>query len=341
MSTDNRHDVKFTFSEAPPYGQRTQIVPGIDWIRLALPFALDHVNCWHLHGEGESCLIDTGVHTKGTLESWNSVFADSPWPEKLLVTHFHPDHSGLAGWFAQKGCEIVSSEIEWGIVQSLNAIEDGAYQDYYANWYVQHGVEQSYIDAVNKLGNTFKSKTLAPPKNAQYLSDGDTVEFGGRSFQVMKGQGHSPDMIMLYSEQDSLLIAADQVLPTITPNVSLMPSTPDPNPLAGFLSCIERLKSLPEETLVLPSHGLPFTGLHQRIDYLSQHHEDRLAEIETALKQEQHAAALFPVLFKRKLDNQQLSFALGETLAHVTYLESQSRVTRQTRDGVDYYRTVG
>lgn len=341
MRSGKQHDVTFTFSEPPTLGQRTQIVPGIDWVRMSLPFALDHVNCWYLHGDGQSCLIDTGVHTKDTLQSWSNVFADGSWPEKLLITHFHPDHSGLAGWFAQKGCDIISSEIEWGIVQNLNAIESEAYQDFYANWYAQNGVDQSYIEAVKKLGNTFKSKTLAPPKQAQYLTDGDTVEIGGRSFQVMTGQGHSPDMLMLYSQQDALLIAADQVLPTITPNISLMPSTPDANPLASFLSCIEKLKHLPEETLVLPSHGLPFTGLHQRIDYLAQHHEDRLSEIEQALQQEQHAAALFPVLFKRKLDNQQLSFALGETLAHVTYLESQSRVTRRTRDGVDYYCAIG
>ena len=341
MSSDNRDDLTFAFTEAPADGTRTQIVPGIDWIRQSLPFALDHVNCWYLHGEGESCFVDTGVNTEATLDSWEQIFKDTGKPQKLLVTHFHPDHSGLAGWFAKDGCEVLSSEIEWGIVQSLNAIEDTPYQDYYAQWYAQNGVAQSYIDVVYKLGNTYKSKTLAPPQSVGYLRHGDVVELGGRSFQVMTGQGHSPDMLMLYSAQDSLLIAADQILPTITPNVSLMPNTPDPNPLRSFLSSIERLRELPEETLVLPSHGLPFTGLHQRIDYLAEHHQLRLNEIEQALKQEQHAAALFPVLFKRKLDNQQLSFALGETLAHVTYLASQSRVACRTQDGVDYYRTVG
>lgn len=334
-------ELKFTVEQPPTLGLRTEVVPGIDWVRLSLPFALDHVNCWFLHDGDNNCLIDTGVHTPDTLDCWNRNFAGSGWPQKLLVTHFHPDHSGLAGWFAKNGSDVLSSEIEWGIVQSLNAIDDAAYQDFYAKWYSQNGVEQAYIDTVYKLGNTFKAKTVEPPQHAQFLSDGDSVELGGRSFAVMTGQGHSPDMIMLYSQQDSLLIAADQILPTITPNVSLMPNTPDTNPLAGFLSCIERLKALPEETLVLPSHGLPFTGLHQRIDYLRQHHEDRLAEIERALQQEQHAAALFPVLFKRKLDNQQLSFALGETLAHVTYLESQSRIARTTRDGVDYYHAIG
>lgn len=332
--------VSYAFTEAPAAGQCTQIVKGIDWIRMPLPFALDHVNCWYLHGEGESCLIDTGVHTTETLDSWNHIISDKGHPKKLLVTHFHPDHSGLAGWFAETGSDVISSEIEWGIVHALNAIEDARYQALYVDWYKQNDIDQPYIDAIYKMGNTYKARTVPPPTECEYLSDGDTVELGGRRFNVMTGQGHSPDMLMLYSEQDALLIAADQVLPAITPNISLMPHSPDTNPLDSFLSCLARLKQLPEETLVLPSHGLPFTGLHERIDFLLDHHQQRLAEIQVALKTEQSAAALFPVLFKRKLDHQQLSFALGETLAHLVYLEKQSLVECQARDGVDYYRAI-
>ena len=338
MPSDKEHQLNFAFTESPAAGQCTKILEGIDWVRLPLPFALDHVNCWYVHGEGDSCLIDTGVHNEETLDCWKRVFDAKGYPRKLLVTHFHPDHSGLAGWFANEGCDVISSEIEWGIVQDLNAIENDAYPEIYAKWYSQNGVEQSYIDAVYKVGNTYKARILAPPKSATFLRDGDQIELGGRHFSVLTGQGHSPDMLMLYCEQDALLIAADQILPSITPNVSVMPHLPDANPLDSFLQCIERLRALPAKTLVLPSHGLPFTGLHQRIDFLREHHHQRLAEIQVALKTEQHAAALFPVLFKRKLDHQQLSFALGETLAHLRYLEKQSLVDVTTRDGEDYYR---
>ena len=334
-------DIQFVFEQAPASGQLTQVIPGIDWVRMPLPFALDHVNCWLLSDDKGRYLIDTGVATQETFDSWNRIVEQTGWPQKLLVTHFHPDHSGLAGWFAEQDCSIVSSEIEWGIVQELNAIEDSPYQDFYAKWYASNGIDQRYIDAVYKMGNSYKSRTKPPPATCDFLQAGDSIEIGGRRFDVMTGQGHSPDMLMLYSESDSVLIAADQILPSITPNVSLMPSTPDTNPLQSFLDCIERLRALPEETLVLPSHGLPFRGLHQRIDFLREHHQLRLAEIEQALTQEKHAAALFPVLFKRKLDHQQMSFALGETLAHLAYLENQSRVVRSAQDGVDFYRAVG
>jgi len=330
----------FADRETPAPGARTEIVPGIEWIRLPLPFALDHVNCWLLHGNGDSALVDTGLKTRVSLDSWERIVNDTGWPQTLLVTHFHPDHSGLAGWFAEQGAHVLSSEIEWDIIKRLNAISTDDYQQFYAQWYQQHGVEQSYIDAVNSAGNTYTSNTVPPPSQCQFLSAGDIIALGGRQFEVMCGQGHSPDMLMLYSSADKLLIAADQVLPSITPNISLRPGSQDPDPLNSFLQCLERLKALPEETLVLPSHGLPFTGLHHRISDLIEHHRLRLEEIEHALSTEQTAAELFPLLFRRKLDHQQLSFALGETLAHLSYLQNQSRIEQTMRNGVTYFRAI-
>jgi len=340
MVTDNQADISFAFSSAPEAGQTRQIVPGVDWIRLPLPFALDHVNCWYLSGQDDTCLIDSGVNKPETLACWNSVIANKGIPQKLLITHFHPDHSGLAGGVAKQGCDVLSSEIEWDIVQKINAIDDAPYQDFYAQWYMHNGVDASYVRAVYKMGNTYKFITHAPPSACEFLCDGDAVTLGGRQFSVIAGQGHSPDMLMLYSEADALLIAADQILPSITPNVSLMPLTTDPNPLKSFLDCTEKLRALPEETLVLPSHGLPFTGLHQRIDFLQAHHQQRLDEILSAVHTEQTAAGLFPLLFKRKLDNQQLSFALGETLAHLVFLEKKGLIERENRDDVDYFRAL-
>jgi len=332
--------LSFAFAEPPPPGQRTQIVPGVEWIRLPLPFALDHVNCWYLHGGGDTCLVDTGLETRETLDCWSKVTDDLGWPQKLLVTHFHPDHSGLAGWFAEKGAQVLSSEIEWNIVKRLNTIATSDYQQFYVQWYQRNAVPQDYIDVVKSAGNTYTAKTVPPPDHCEYLSDGQNIELAGRQYEVICGQGHSPDMLMLYSAADNLLIAADQVLPSITPNISLTPNTDDPNPLQSFLSCLERLTKLPEQTLVLPSHGLPFIGLHERVADLIEHHRARLGEIEQALNVPKTASDLFSLLFRRKLDHQQMSFALGETLAHLSYLENQSRVAQTEQHGVRYFRTV-
>jgi len=340
MPSENQHDIAVAVTDVPAPGTRTEIVPGIDWIRMPLPFALDHVNCWHLHDKDSSCVVDTGVNTPETLSSWNDIISDVGVPQHLLVTHFHPDHSGLSGWFAEQGAQVLSSEIEWRIVQRLNAISTVDYQQFYAQWYERNGVPQDYIDVVNVAGNTYTAKTVPPPNQCEFLSAGNSIELGGRVFEIMCGQGHSPDMLMLYSDQDKLLIAADQVLPSITPNISLMPNADDPNPLGSFLACLEKLTELPEETLVLPSHGLPFKGLHQRIRYLTEHHRLRLNEIAQSLSEERCAADLFSLLFRRKLDHQQMSFALGETLAHLKYLENQSLVQSADRDGVMHFRVV-
>jgi len=332
------NELQFPFAEAPAAGERIQVFDGIEWVRLPLPFALDHVNCWLLSRDNSLCVIDTGVNTQAVRDCWSQVFAKSDWPDTSLITHFHPDHSGLSGLFAEKGAHTISSEVEWGVVQRLHSVADEDFQQHYSDWYSSHGVPDKYIKALATMGNTFRSKASPPPANCTFVDDGDKVELAGREYEVIFGRGHAPAMIMLYSSKDSLLIAADQILPSISPNISLVPGGVDENPLQSFLLSLERLSLLPEETLVLPSHGLPFTGLRSRIHYLQEHHQQRLADITEALAEERHAAALFSVLFKRDLDHQQLSFALGETLAHLKYLEVQSKVRRFDKGGVIYFK---
>ena len=334
----------YLYDQPPEYGQKFNIRAGLSWIRLPLPFALDHVNCWLLESDAGNCLIDTGVANQRTIAFWQQLLTsndNSPAQinniKTLLVTHFHPDHSGLAGWFKEKGVQLVSSEIEWQLVHSLYQLEDNEYQQMYMQWYALNGIDQDAIDRVSKAGNAFRRKIHQPPVEASYLRAGDSAQLGDFEFTVFIGRGHAPDMLMLYSDQQNILIAADQILPSITPNVSVTPRGVDQNPLASFLDSIDALKELPENTLVLPSHGLPFTGLHSRIDYLKSHHTQRCDQIMAFLEHEKTAAELFPLLFRRELDDQQLSFALGEALAHIRYLEMQSLVARVDRDGIEYF----
>lgn len=333
--------IQFPYNEHPAPGTSNSIRPGIDWVTLPLPFALNHVNCWILTGDEERCVIDTGVNTSDVMSCWHQLFDGNRFPDTCLVTHFHPDHSGLSGWFAANGAQLVATETEWNMVNKLFTISDDAFQNYYANWYAANGVDEKYVAAVKRMGNHFKSKSHAPAEQCKYVQDGDSLHLAGRRYTVMLGQGHAPAMIMLYCEEEQLLIAADQVLPSITPNISLMPGGVDDNPLSSFLNCIDRLKALPEQTLVLPSHGLPFVGLHSRIEQMVQHHQDRLGEILENLTTPNHAASLFKLLFRRELDHQQLSFALGETIAHLKYLEERQQVVRSVLSGVDYFQTAG
>lgn len=331
--------IEFPWSQPPETGSSKVVAPGIRWVRMPLPFRLDHVNCWLLGDGDNAVLIDTGLGTLKTRELWESVLQVS-MPSQLLVTHFHPDHMGLAGWFHEQGLSLLGSEVETAIAREIWAVDDTQYGQFYADWYQRNGLPDDVISAVKTVGNTYRKGVHEPPPADAWahLLEGASVNLGGLDFTVLSGRGHAPAMLMLYSAAMGLLIAADQVLPSITPNVSLMPNARDPDPLSSFLRCCEALKALPSETLVLPSHGLPFRGLHERLDALLRHHDTRLQEVSQACQRAQTPYALFDVLFGRKLDAQQMSFALGESLAHLVHLETKGELKRFEDDGLMHFQ---
>jgi glyoxylase-like metal-dependent hydrolase (beta-lactamase superfamily II) len=334
--------LNFCYDSVPEPAESWLVCPDIRWVRLPLPFALNHVNCWLLGEPGEQVLIDTGVANNSTIELWQRTLADAnaadsmQWPKQLLVTHFHPDHMGLAGWFHNAGVSVVGSEIEVGVSRQLWSIDDRDYGEFYASWYASNGLPDDTVEAVRNSGNRYRSIVHEPPAESdwQFLKNGQKIVLGGYEYQVIIGRGHAPDMLMLYRDCDHVLIAADQVLPSITPNVSIMPRLQDTNPLGSFLQTLMVLKDLPEDTLVLPSHGIPFRGIEARINALAEHHELRLAEVLNACERPQSPYELFSVLFRRELDAQQTSFALGESLAHLRYLEHQGALESDILDGV-------
>lgn len=330
--------MKFEFESAPAPAQPVTVCDGIQWLYMPLPFALDHVNCWLLGQPDEQLLIDTGVDNEDTRAYWQTIFgAIGQWPKHLLATHFHPDHIGLAGWFESYGCaDFAGSEIEIDIAHTLWSGSDTDYARIYERWYGENGLPAETIQRVRENGNTYRGKVHSPPAKTlwSYLSDGQEITLAQRQYRVIIGRGHAPDMIMLYRSDDHVLIAADQVLPSISPNVSVMPRLQDKNPLGSFLDTLNELAQLPDDTLVLPSHGLPFRGLHGRLQALQEHHDLRLEQVLSACSEAHSAYELFPVLFRRRLDAQQTSFALGESLAHLHFLEHQGRISRLEQDGV-------
>ena len=330
--------------EPPEGGTSILVAPGIRWIRMPLPFQLNHINLWLLDDEAGVTVVDTGIGLPPTRELWEKLFtgelAGRPLV-RVLVTHFHPDHIGNADWLAQRfGVELWCPQAEWLMAQPGLA-GDGRQR---------LGEAAQPLSPSRRPGRAGRGLSRAGQQLPEARAVGRARASGrcaratwsrsaGARWHAFTVMGHAPEHACLFSPEANVLISGDQVLPKITTNVSVWPDQPNGNPLKLYLDSLGRFRPLPEETLVLPSHGLPFIGLHKRLDYLQHHHDERLSETIDALAEPRTAHELVPVLFRRQLDAHQLGFAIGETVAHLHFLEARGQApASSTATGVHRFR---
>jgi glyoxylase-like metal-dependent hydrolase (beta-lactamase superfamily II) len=336
--------------QMPEPGTTMEVAPGVRWVRMALPFALDHINLWLLRDaidgrEGWS-IVDCGITNDATRAAWEQVFAqelqDLP-VLRVIVTHMHPDHIGLAHWLCERWstpehpCRLWISTSDFNAARMASQSTSGFGGDSAADFFASHGLTDP--DAVQKVrarSNYYAGMVPQVPRQFRRLLDGQALTIGGREWRCIAGYGHAPEHIALHCPELKLLISGDMLLPRISTNVSVYDLEPEADPLPLYLTSIARLAALPEDTLVLPSHGKPFTGLHERVRQLQAHHDERLAEVmEACTAAPRSAADLLPVLFKRALDLHQTTFAMGEAIAHLHALWAQGRLQRRRgADGV-------
>lgn len=327
-------------------GTAMTVAPGVVWVRMPLPFQLNHINLWLLEDGDGWTMVDTGLANDQTRALWESLFASALGGKpvtRLICTHFHPDHMGLAGWLTERwGIEMWTTQAEWAVGRMLSIDHTEAYIDGQVAFYRLCGMDDAHLKAVRERGNPYSGRVVPIPVQFHRVHDGDDIIIGGRAWRVITGTGHAVEHAALYCDALKILISGDQVLPRISPVVAVWPNEPMADPLGEFLRSLQRYRPLPADTLVLPSHNLPFTGLHTRLDELSHHHDQRLAETLDACAQPATAADVLKRLFTRELDIHQTLFAVGESLAHVHYLMAQGRITAARReDGVWLYRAVG
>ncbi len=326
--------LNYLFDDVPETGQLREIVPGVYWLRMPLPMALDHINLYLLEDADGWWIIDTGIALGPTQALWETVFEQhlKGKPVKAVVsTHHHPDHTGMAGWLCERWkvpYYITEAEYFTGLSFSRTLPE-------HYSWTVEeHMVRSGYLpqqiaDARAEFSG-FGSIITPMPTSYRRLVDGAFLSINGNRWQVVVGRGHSPEHACLYSSALNILISGDQVIPRITSNISVSAAEPEGNPLKEWLNSHERfLDVLPDDALVLPAHNTPFYGLHERLRYLIEHHEEHLLALEEAcLDASCSAMELLPVLFKRPLDGHNLSLALGECIAHLNYLHQRGQVSR-------------
>lgn len=334
--------------EAPPPGEIIEVADGVFWLRMPLPIALDHINLFLIADGDDWVLVDTGFGTDETCDLWRRIF-DGPAadrkPGRLICTHHHPDHFGQAGWLTRTyGIPCLMAEKEWLVGTLLARMSNERFAEGQDAFYVENGVPADVRGRLHAIGNEYRNRIVDPPSRFQRLRDGDALTIGGRAWHILALEGHSEELTGLYCPELRVLIPGDQVLPRISPNISVHWFKDGTEPLADYLDSLDRLaEMLPADTLVLPAHKLPFYGVQTRIAELQAHHAARLQGLEDALIAggAQDAWQLMPAIFPRAIEDEHVMFALGESVAHLAHLAAEGRAARVIRDGRVLYEREG
>ena len=333
----------------PAGGGTLPIFEGVKWIRMALPFALNHINLWLLRdcidGKEGWTVVDCCIDRAESREQWTQIFAnelDGLPILRVIVTHMHPDHIGLAHWLCERWstpehtCMLWISATDFNAARMACQVAAGHGGEAAADFVASHGMSNpDYLKQIRERTGYYAQMVPRVPSSYVRIMDGMTLKIGGHDWHCISGYGHAPEHIALHCPALNLLISGDMILPRISTNVSVYDLEPEANSLKLFLDSIAKMKALPDATLILPSHGKPFIGLHERIKQLEDHHAERLGEvIDACAKAPQTAHDIVAIMFKRPLDLHQLTFAQGEALAHLHLLMFEGRLRRQKQAGV-------
>lgn len=328
----------------PDFGELAEIVPGLNCLRLPLPFMLSHINTWILNDADGFAIIDTGIFTNTTQEVWNQVFASQlagAEISRVLVTHLHPDHVGCAGWLCDRfEVDLHMARDEYLLCRILVADTGLSAPEEGRRFYRSAGFNEEQMVRYIRLFGSF-GKVVSPlPQSYRRLQEDRSVRIGEHEWQVITGRGHSPEHVCLFCQALNILISGDQVLPTISPNVSVYPTEPAANPLDGWFKSLNYLKTaVPDDVLVLPSHGKPFRGVKDRLEALIREHETGLDKLRELCREPKRALDVFPALFKGRINNNNLIMATGEAIAHLNYLASEGEIDIDRDDNdVCWYR---
>jgi glyoxylase-like metal-dependent hydrolase (beta-lactamase superfamily II) len=330
----------------PRRGETTEVAPGVRWIRLPLPFRLNHINVWALDDGAGWTLVDTGTRTEETVSTWEDLMSRPPLDAPLtrvIVTHMHPDHVGMAGWLTRKfGVKLWISSLEYLHCRALVADSGREAPADALRFYREAGWGEAALEGYRARFGGFGKHVYALPDSYQRLSDGQKLRIGAHEWEVVAGNGHSPEHSCLYCAELKLLISGDQVLPKISSNVSVYPIEPDANPMADWLASLDRLQArVPDDVLVLPAHNDCFHGLHVRLAHLRDGQHEALDRLRELLAEPKRVIDVFPALFRRPIaesDASQLGLATGEAIACLNYLVHRGDAVKELRDGVAWYR---
>jgi glyoxylase-like metal-dependent hydrolase (beta-lactamase superfamily II) len=346
---DSAAALQYPCGEAPAPGSAREIAPGLIWIRMPLPWALNHINLYAIADGDGWAIVDTGAQTTPGIAAWTALLADDGAlagkpVKRVFVTHMHPDHAGMAGWLTRKfDCRLWMTRLEYLTCRSLVADTGRPAPDDAIRFYRAAGWGADALDAYRARFGGFGKVVHPLPDSFMRLFDGQTLSIGDHAWRVVVGNGHSPEHACLVCDALGVLISGDQVLPRISSNVSVFPTEPEADPLSDWIASINKLRAaLGDSLLVLPSHGEPFRGLHARLDRLASGHGKGLDRLRRSLANEpRRAIDCFGALFARSITGtgDLLGMATGESIAHLNHLIALGEAIREVDpDGVYRYR---
>jgi glyoxylase-like metal-dependent hydrolase (beta-lactamase superfamily II) len=338
--------LRYPLNTRPEPGRSLQVAPGVHWVRMPLPMVLNHINLWALEDEDGWTLVDTGMQTAQIAAAWEEVLArplaGKP-VKRVMCTHMHPDHIGMAGWLTRRfDCPFWMTRLEYVTCRMLVADTGREAPSDAVRFYKASGWKAADLEHYKARFGGFGKMVYALPDSYHRVTDGDSLSIGGRRWQAVVGRGHSPEHLCLYCPELRVLISGDQVLPRITSNVSVFPTEPEANPLKDWLDSLASIRvTVSDDVLVLPAHNDPFYGLHARISQLIEGHEKSLERLRTVLAQPKTASDVFGSLFRRSVSGDMLQMDTGESLAHLNCLLQRGHATRRLDEtGVAWYQAT-
>jgi glyoxylase-like metal-dependent hydrolase (beta-lactamase superfamily II) len=345
MSRRGYDPLTYRFQDvAPEPGQVTEVAEGVYWIRMPMWGRLDHINVWLLRDYDGWTVVDTGLMRKDVQQHWSTIFEkylDGHPVTRVIATHLHTDHTGNAGWIcALWDCELWMSRSDFYMCKVMAADGPSDVPDDAIKFYKRAGFDTERLDRYRSRFGQFGASISPLPAGYRRINDGQYIDIGGREWRAVIGHGHAPEHVCLYCPELKLIIAGDQILPRITPNVSVQPSEPWANPLKDWInSCIRFRELLPPNLLVLPAHESLYEGVHERLTALIDWHEVALEKLYDLCETPKRAIDVFPALFKSEIKDWTFFPATGEAIAHLHCAEERRMLTCQLdADGVAWWQ---
>lgn len=329
--------IRYPWQEPPAEGEAIEVAEGVLWVRLPLPMALDHVNVYALD-EGDSwTIVDTGFSSRRSRAIWGKLLVGPLGGKpvsRVIVTHHHPDHVGLAGWFqTEHGATLWTTRTAWLFARMLQLDEQAVPRQETLDFYLSAGMDREiFEERKSERPFNFADVVYPMPLGFKRIKQDDVIRVGGRNWDVHMGNGHAPEHLTLWSQDDNLVISGDQILPSISSNIGVYATEPEADPVADWLEACERLSqhARPDQ-LVLGGHKLPFTGLPTRMRQLIDNHHGALDRLVGHLTEPRVAGDCFPPLFKRSIGKGEYGLALVEAIAHLNHLYHLGDVSRERR----------